>query len=233
MAVIIALTLNALVQPFRAERDAQERRQRLTKEVLWGLPWSATEAEKIKATAAIRDALARFDCTADEREMRVAAREALQPFRQAIERRVLDAKLLDWAIRELPWHRTDRDEARIRRECSEILADLPLDVTEAEGKDALEPTVREASEEIKQRQAEKDRQARKPTLIQQGDDEVTSYLLHLKHEGEIRAEECWSSEFTADIKEAVKRGLQADLTGDETIKEVQELTREIVDGELG
>jgi hypothetical protein len=232
MAAIIARSLEALVQPFRAARDAQECRQKLTTEALWSLPFSATEGEKFKATAAIRDALARFDCSADESEMRVAAREAVQPFRQAVERRRLESKLLEWAIRELPWHRTDRDEARIRRECSEILADLPLDVTEAEGKEALEPTICEASDEIKQRQAEKDRQTRKANLIQQGVAEVSSYLLQLRRDEEIMAEDCLDSEFTADLEEAVRRGLQADLTGDETTKEVREMAREIIDAEL-
>jgi excisionase family DNA binding protein len=232
MPFIIVLTLNALVQPFRAERDAQERRQKLTSEALWRLPWSATEAERVKATAAIRDALARFDCSANESEMRIAAQEAVLPFRQGIEKRQLEAKLLDWAIRELPWHRTDRDIARIRRECSEILADLPLDVTEAEGKDSLEPTVREASEDIKQRQAEKERQSRKANLIQQGVAEVSSYLLELKRDQEITADVYWDSQLKADLEEAVRRSLGSDLSGDETAKEVREMARKIIDAEL-
>lgn len=232
MGGVIARSLEALVQPLRAARDAQERRQKLTTEAMWRLPWSATEAERVKATAAIHDALARFDCSADESEMRVAAQEAVIPFRQGIERRQLDAKLLDWAIRELPWHRTDRDEARIRRECSEILADLPLDVTEAEGKDALEPTVREASEDIKQRQAEKERQTRKANLIQQGVAEVSSYLLQLRLNQEIAAEDYFDGEFTADLAEAVRRDLDATLSGDESSREVRDLVREIVDKEI-
>ena len=96
--------------------------------------------------------------------------------------------------------RTERDEARISRECSEILADLPLDVTEAEGKEALEPTVREASQEIRQRQAEKERQTRKANLIQQGVAEVSSYLLQLRLDQEIAAEDYFDSEFTADLR---------------------------------
>ncbi len=231
MAAIIARSLEALVQPFRAARDAQERRQKLTSEALWRLPWSATEAERVKATAAIRDALARFDCSADESEMRVAAQEAVLPFRQGIERRQLDAKLLDWAIRELPWNRTDREIARIRRECAEILAELPLDITEAEGKDALEPTIREASEEIRQRQAEKERQTRKANLIQQGVAEVSSYLLQLRRDEEIAAEDYLDSEFTADLQQAVQNGLESELTGDETTKEVKQMTRNIIDDE--
>jgi excisionase family DNA binding protein len=231
MTAIIARSLQALAEPIRADRDAQERRQKLTNEALWSLPFFATEAEKVKATAAIREALRRFDCNADLCEMRIAAQEAVQPVRQAVGKRLLDAKLLQWAIRELPWNRTDRDEARVRRECAEILAELPLDISEAEGKEALEPTVLEASQEIKQRQAERDRQARKSILTQQGVDEVSSYLLELKRDGEITAEESWDSEFTAHLSETVRRGLEAELSGDETSQEVRELVREIIDAQ--
>lgn len=232
MAAIIARSLEALIEPFRAERDAQERRQRLTNEALWSLPYSATEAERVKATAAIRDALGRLDSSADVCEMRVAIQETVQPVRQAVKRRLLDAELLRWAFLRLPWSRTDLDRARLGRECVEILGELPQDVSEAEAKEALEPTIREACAEIEKRQAEKERQARKTSLIQQGVAEVSNYLLELKRVGEISGEDSWNSEFNADLKEAVQRGLQADLSGNETTKEVRELVREIIDAEL-
>jgi len=233
MGTILARSLEALAEPFRAARDAQERRQRLTEGALNRLPYSATEAERVRAMAAIREALRRFDGLADEGEMRVAAEEAVQPVRRAVEKRSLDARLLSWAIRELPWSGTDRDEARIRRECTEILAELPLDVTEAEGKEALEGTVREACAEIEQRRAEKDRQARKASLIQQGLAEVSSYASELRREGEIPDEEYWDSDFTTDLRDAVRHELEAELSGDETAKELGELVQEIVDAELG
>ena len=232
MGAILARSLEALLEPLRAARDAQERHQRLTNGALWSLPSSATEAEKGRATAAIREALGRLDNSADASEMRLAAEEAVRPFRQAIHRRQLDAKIISWALRELPWSRTDRDEARIRRECAEILAELPIDVTELEAKEALEPTVGEARQEIEHRQAEAQRQARKASLVQQGVAEVSSYLLELKHEGEISDQEYWNSEFTADLVEAVQHGLDGELTGDETTTKVRELAREIIDSEI-
>jgi hypothetical protein len=232
MGTILARSLEALVEPFRAERDAQERRRTLTEEALRSLPYLATEAEKVQATVTIREALRRLDTFADACEMRVAVQEAVEPVRLAVGKRLLDARLLDWAIRELPWSRTDRDETRLRRECAEILAELPLGISEAEGEEALEPTVREASAEIEKRQAERDRQARKVSLIQHGIAEVSSYLLDLKREGEISDEDYWSSDFTADLKEAVRRELDAELSGDETTQEVKELVHEIIDGEL-
>ncbi len=232
MAAIINRSLEALVEPFRAEREAQETRQRLTQQTLWSLPHLATEHEKLRATVAIREALRRFDRFADVCEMRVAVQEAVEPVRLAVQKRLLDARLLDWAIREVPWSQTDRDEARIRRECAEILAELPLGATETEAKEALEPTVREASAEIEERQAEKERQTRKANLIQQGVGEVSSYLLELKREGEISDEDYWDSESTADLKEAVRRRLNGDLSGDETTMEVRELAREIIEDQI-
>ena len=75
-------------------------------------------------------------------------------------------------IRQPPRGRTDRDEARVRRECVEILADLPLDVSGPAAKDALERTITEARREIEQRQAEKEQQAKKAGLVDQGVAEV-------------------------------------------------------------
>ncbi|MBZ5514849.1 MAG: hypothetical protein LAN62_08395 [Acidobacteriia bacterium] len=232
MGAILARSLEALVEPFRAERDAQERRQTLTEEALSSIRYLATEAEKVRATVAIREALRRLDSFADVCEIRVTVQEAVEPVRLAVGKRLLDTRLLDWAIRELPWSRTDRDETRLRRECAEILAELPLGTSEAEGEEALEPTVRDASAEIEKRQAEKDRQARKASLIQHGIAEVSSCVLELRREGEISDEDYWDSEFAAHLKEAVRRGLVAELSGNETTKEVCKLVREIIDGEL-
>ena len=113
--------------------------------------------------------------SADVCEMRVAAQEAARPFSRVIERRQLDARLATWALRQLPWGRTDRDESRIRRECAEILNDLPIDLSEADGKEALEPTVAEARREIERRQAENQGRAQKARLVELGVAEVTSY----------------------------------------------------------
>jgi excisionase family DNA binding protein len=233
MSLIIARSLEALTEPLRAELDAQERRQKLTEETLRTLHYLATEEEKVRATVAIREALSRFD--GSERacnEMRVAAQQAVEPVRQAIERRLLDARLIAWALRELPWSRTDRDEARIRRECAEILAELPADSTDPEGRDALDPTIKEACAEIQQRQAEKDRQARKTLLVEQGVAEVRNYLVKLKADGEISDDDYWDSDFTADLNEVVRRGLESSVTGKESASKVCKAAHAIIDGEL-
>ena len=114
--------------------------------------------------------------------------------------------------------RTDCDEARVRQECVEVLADLPLEVSEPAAKDALEPTVTEACGEIEQRQAEKERQAKKAERVRQGVEEAATYSLELKAEGEIDDEDYWDTELRTELKEAVRRTLEADLSGDETTK---------------
>lgn len=232
MAAILARSLAALVEPLKAEHDAQARRQNITKQLLWSLPNSATEAERLRATVAIREALQRLGNLADEGEMRLTAEEAVRPIRQATTKQEMDARLLNWAVFQLPWSRNDHDVARVRGEVAEILGELRADVLEATAREALAPTVNEARQEIEQRQAETQRQARKATLIQQGITEVSTCLLEMKCKGQLSDEDYWDSEFTAAIREEVRRHLEANLSGDETVDDLRKLTRQIVDTEI-
>jgi hypothetical protein len=186
----------------------------------------------VKAAAAIREAVARSDNFADVSEMRVAAKEAVQPIRQAIERRKLDARLINWALRHLPPGRTDRDAARIHRECAEILAELPQDVSEPEGMEALEATVREACAEINKRQAERERQARKAQLVAEGLADVNAYMLELLREDEITREDYFDQTFTRELESAVQDRLESGLTGNESPDTTRDLVREIINKEL-
>src|SRR5437899_5068212 len=111
MSANITRSLEVLAEPFRAERDTQERRQRLTDCALRSLPYSATEAERARAAVAIREAPQALDSSADECEMRVAAEEAVRPVREAIEGRELEERLIRWAIQELPFTKTEADTA--------------------------------------------------------------------------------------------------------------------------
>jgi hypothetical protein len=230
MDTILARSLEALVEPLQADRDAQEMRQRLTSEALRSLHFMATEADKAQAAVAIREAFGRLDDFADVCEMRVAAGKAVQPITQAVARRTLTERLINWAIRELPWGRTDRDVARVTRECTEILAELPIDLSEIEGKEALEPTVAEARQEIEERKAEELRKTRKASLVQQGLNEVASYFLELKRNDELSEDDIVI--FESDLNEAVRRGLEAGLSGHETPNAVRNLTRRLVNHEI-
>ena len=233
MATMLKRNLESLVEPFQRQQQAQEKRNRVMQYALMKLPYSTNEAERVRVTAMIRDALRRLDDNADECEMRVMALEAIQPLCSAIEKRLLDERLIEWAVRELPyWGRTERDEARLRRECADILEELPADVSEEEAKEALEPTTSEARQEMEQRQAHKLREAQKANLIREGIAEVSHYIFRLKQDGEISSEEFWDSNFGADLQEAVKEELESELTGEESSREVKVLVREIIDDEL-
>jgi hypothetical protein len=232
MSVALGRSLEALVAPILAAQDAQKKRQNIADRVLWHLSAFATDSEKAEAADAIRKALAALPDDARDIELRAAAEEAVRPIQKVAQRRLLDMRMLNWAISQLSWGSDEHDRARLSRECREILADLLPDTSEPEAKEALEPTVTEARQEFEQRQAQKERQARKANLIQQGVAEVSGYLPELKRQGEISQEEYCAPEFTADLKEAVRSGLEAELSGNETAKEVREISHEIIDREL-
>ena len=232
MSAILAQSVEALLEPMIATRTRQQQRQSIADRTVWGLSlFAATNSEKAQASEAIRKALAAQPDDASDVELDAAAEEAVRPIQKVAERRLLDTRMLNWAISQLPWGSDDRDRARVSRECREILADLPPEVSEPEAKEALEPTVTEVRQEIEQRQAEEDRRTRKANLIQQGVAEVSGYLLELKRQGEISDEEYCDTEFTGDLTKAVRDSLESQLTGAETAKEVRDLVREIVNQE--
>ena len=233
MMRIVGHALVAVVERFSADRQARERRNRIVEDALRRLSFYATDAERTQAAAAIRESLSHLPDDAEEFEVRAAAGEAVRPVYQAVEKRLLDKRLIEWAGWKLPWGSDDRDRVRLRRECAEILAELPPDVSEAEAKEALEPTVTETLREIESRQAQKGREAKKGRLVDQGVREVQSHMLQLEREGEITSAEYWDSEFADQLRAAVKRRLEADLSGDETTKELGKLVNEIIDGEIG
>ena len=233
MGTILTHTVAALAERFNAERQAQERRKGAIDRTLWSLSAFATHEEKARATVAVREAVRGLDANADDAEILTSTREALWPVQRAVERRLLQDRVLDWAVLQLPWAKTELDAVQIRRECAEILAELPEKVSEIEAKEALEPTVREAHREIEQRHASEQRRIRKARLIEQGMNDVSTFLLDLKRAGEITADEYWDIGFAQHVKTAVQRCLEAELTGDESNKEICELTREIIDSEIG
>jgi excisionase family DNA binding protein len=232
MATILAHTIAALIERFQAERQAQKRRQQIIERALWSVSVFATEQEKARAAVAVREAVRGLDADASESELLTSAQEAVRPIQQAIERRLIKERVLNWAIQQLPWGKTELDAVRVRRECAEILAELPEDFSEVEAKEALAATVQEACQDIEERHASQQRQDRKKRLIEQGIAEILTYLYELEREGEITSAERLDSDFSQHIRTAVRRGLESELSGDESNKEVRELVREIIDQEM-
>ena len=231
MAMLLAHTIAALIERYDAERKAQEQRQQAIDRALWSLSAFATEEEKARAAVAVREAIRRLDADASETELLTSTQDAIRPVQQAIERRLLKQRVLNWGVQQLPLAKTDLDALRVRRECSEILAELPEGVSELEAKEALESTVQEARQEIEKRQTRQQREARKAQLVEQGLAEISTYLWDLKSKGEITADEYFDPDFNQHIKIMVRRTLQAELTGDESNKELRELVKEIIDNE--
>jgi excisionase family DNA binding protein len=232
MMEIVTHTIAAVVEPYAAERQTWEQRNQVVEGTLRRLPFFATEAERARVAAAVRESLDHLRADAKEFEIRAAADETIRPLRRAIEKRLLDERLITWAIRELPLGSDDRDEARLRRDCVVVLADLPEDASEVEVQEALEPTIREACKEVEKRQAQKRRGALKASLIQYGIAEVSNYLRRLNQAGEISSRDYWDSDLRADLARAARQEMEAELTGEETTKEVAELVDEIVDEAL-
>lgn len=232
MMDVITQTIADVAAPWYAEHIWNEKLQETAQRALRSLPYGTTDAERARASAAIREALGGVPRNAEKFELKVAADEAVRPIRQAVEKRCLDERLTTWAVRELPWGCTDSDERRLRRECAEILEELPADISEAEAKEVLEEAIRQATQEIEERKARDSRRRQKAVLIQQGIAEVSSYLSALRRDGVISSKEYWDSDFKQDLTEAVKDTLEEELSGEESTKELRELVQEIVDGEL-
>jgi len=232
MATILAHTIAALMERFQAERQAQKCRQQIIERALWSASVFATDQEKARATVAVREAVGRLDADASEDELLTLAKEAVRPIQQAIERRRSKERVLNWAIQQLPWRKTELDAVRVRRECGEILAELPEDFSEAEAKEAIAATVQEACQDIEERHASQQRQDRRKQLIEQGMAEISSYLYELEREGEITSDERLDSDFSQHIRTAVRRALESELTGDESNKEVRELVQQIIDRDM-
>ncbi|HEV2495231.1 MAG TPA: helix-turn-helix domain-containing protein [Terriglobia bacterium] len=232
MTRIVGHAVVAIVERFTAQRQARERRNRIVEDALRNLSYWATDAERAQAAAAIRESLSRLPGDAAEFEVRAAAEGAVRPLRQAVEKRLLDERLTAWAVRQSSWGSDDRDKGRVRRECAEILAELPQDVAEAEAKESLEPTIREARKEIDERHERQQRAQQKASLIREGVAEISRYLWRLKQGGEITAQEYVDSDFTANLRATVQEGLIRELSGEETAGEAIERVHEIIDAAL-
>ncbi len=160
MVTILARTIAALIEVYQQKRRAQKQRLRVIDDAINSLSFFATEQERGSATIAAREAIRRLSTDAEETELRMSAEEAARPIQQAVEKRLLKERLLRWAIHQLPWDKTELDALRVRRECAEILAELPEDLSELEAKEAMEPTIQEACQDIEHGKTHKQRQTR-------------------------------------------------------------------------
>ena len=161
MVTILTRAIAALVERYDAQQTQQKQREHAITSAVSKLPFYATDADEARATIAAREAIRRLETDADESHLRISAEGAVRPIQRAVERGRLKDRLLEWAVQQLPWGKTELDALRVRRECAEILAELPDDFAELEAKEAMGPTVQEAAEEVEQRKARTERQSRR------------------------------------------------------------------------
>lgn len=232
MATILGHTIAALVERYNREQQVTENRRNIIENALRNLSAFATEEERSRASVAISEAVQRLEVAASENEVLISIREALRPINQAIEKRRKEERILNWATAQLPCHKTELEAARVRRECAEILAELPGDIADVGAKEALEPTIREACQGIEERHADRKRQTSKAQKIEYGVAEVSNRLWELRCAEELTTEEYFDSDFAEHVKTIVRRRLQVELSGDESNKEVRDIVRTAVDEEL-
>jgi excisionase family DNA binding protein len=240
---IIAHTEAALVETYRARAWAAERRRQVNQAALswaeWRLPWGATEAEKSRLRrdcAAILAGLPNEATEADAKEELEptvhAIRQEIESRKRGEERQQMHTRILNQAVWELPIGRSEGEAAKLRRACSEILARLPADISEAEAKEQFAPTVQQFCKEINQRKADQARRKRKQELTVGGVREVWNCLLALKNEGEIEDAEFYDTEFREHMETVVRRELEAELTGNESITELKDFVMDIIEDEI-
>jgi excisionase family DNA binding protein len=232
MPVTIERTICATTEPWNHDRQAKESRDKIARVALWSLPAGAADREKAQAARLIQQALEELPANAADFELRAAAEESIESLLQSIEKRELRQEVTDWALRQLPWSATEAEKNSLRRECLEVLAELPADISEAEARGHVEELTKEASKEIEDREAERERERRKAQHVNRGVQEVFSYLLELKRDGEISSDELWDSELRHELEQAVRDELEGELSGDEDSGEVSEIVKEIVYDEL-
>lgn len=158
--------------------------------------------------------------------------EALvEPLKLANDLRKMRQSFTEKKLRQLPNDATEAERALVTDAI--VAAQAFLEVGNEHGfqvmvNEAVQ-SVRKASEE---RKKERDRELKKPYLIQQGIGQVRNYLLCMRNRGEISRGDFKDPDFVAEMKDAVERGLEAKLTGDEDAQRVEELVVEIIEGEF-
>ena len=240
MEMVLVRTVKAVMEPWecewrreQAEQAARQAGARTMERLLWQFPYQATDSEKADAMAAMKVALVSLPASTSEPELVRVARQAFDPVRQRVDRRLLAERVVQWAVGELPWlGRKEVDELRLRRQCCEIVAGLPVDALEQEMKAAVESVVGTACSEIRRRKANEETAARKAKLIEEAKLQVFLYLGELANEEVITSEEFWDSKLRKGLEHTIEQELLAELSGQENTGEVKVLVRQIVDHEL-
>jgi excisionase family DNA binding protein len=109
METVLARTVKAVVEPWecewrreQAEHAARQVKARVMERLLFQFPYEATDSEKTGALSAMQMALESLPANTPEPELVRGARQALDPVRQQVEKRLLSERVVQGAVGQLP-----------------------------------------------------------------------------------------------------------------------------------
>jgi excisionase family DNA binding protein len=204
----LVLTVNRVVGPWRAEREAKEKQQEAERQATQRREslidsmtafslFQATDVEKASAITAARTALLSIPLNAGELYVRAAISGAIDPFKQVVERRLDD----------------ERSKAKAARAKEEA----------------------ESQERVRNAQKvfeEQRRQSAKQHLISVGELRVWLYICELCHGGEINNEYLNDISWQEERKAEVRNTIEQEFDGTEGAGAAEELAYKVVDEAL-
>lgn len=232
-------TIERVVAPWRAQREARAGRETLIQHATWGLPLGATEADKARAVASARAALSNVPLSASDAEVRLALDEALAPIKESIEKtqtRARRERLIEGAGRSLPWSATEADKAQATAAVRAALANLPLRASQTEEQTIISPAIALIRQAIEERAATQQQQAKRESqkkgLVSYGVLCVPTYIQELRDNDEIDSDASEDVDWIADLQDAVRRKIENEFDGTESYEDAKQVAREIVATEL-
>ncbi|MBI3668750.1 MAG: helix-turn-helix domain-containing protein [Acidobacteria bacterium] len=236
---LLEKAIERVVAPWRAEREERARRENLIEQAVWRLPSGATQADKARAIVSARAALSTVPLDASDAGVRVALDEALAPAKQAIEdaqARSRREQLLDFAVRGLSWNATAADKAQATAAVRSALSNVPLQASRSEEQTvvaaAVAPIKRAIEERTAAQQEHERRERNKSSLVSLGVLHVSAYLSELYSDDEISDDAYSDYEWRNQLETTVRKVLESELAGDESLEDVWQIAREVVGEEL-
>jgi excisionase family DNA binding protein len=234
-------TIERVIAPWRAEREARARREQTVQSAVSLLPWGATDSDKARAVASVRAALSTVPLEARDSEVRVALDGVLAPVIESIlksQTRARRERLMESAAHSLrAWNSTEADKVHATAAVRSALADLPLGAAQTEEHNAvaaaLAPIKRSIEERAAAQRERESRERKKPNLISFAVFHACNYLDEQFENGDIDLD---AGEDFDDVRRnvaaAVQSTLEEELTGDESQDEANRIACKIVDEEL-
>jgi excisionase family DNA binding protein len=231
-----------------ASRESAEFRGRW---ILWTtqtIPrwFSPDQAQNV--TSAVESALSTFQPSASDADVRRLLENTIdrisEPWEAERAERTRRDKLVEDAVRGLPWGATDVEKARTAADTRAALSRVPLKAPHWETAAAIGAALAPINAAIEEReraekvrvQADRERKSReiqKSVLIGWALAEISSYLLELYSHNDISREAYYDGEWKRELEGAARKRADTEMTGTESYEDAKRIAREVVDEELG